>query len=130
MNDEAFDLARFWLEGGIAMYPVLALGLVAEGLGAAALLTRKSALALAALGFSMLPLCLGVIGQAVGRQTVDQAIGMANPDDRELIRDAGYKEAARPLQLGGVLSLLTLPTAAVGLLVSRKRSSELTRLVE
>lgn len=120
MNDEAFDLARFWLEGGIAMYLVLALGLVAEGLGAAALLTKKNAIALAVLGFSLLPLCLGVIGQAVGRQTVEEAIAHVHPQDQELIRDAGCKEAARPLQLGGVLSLLTLPTAAVGLLVSRR----------
>src|SRR5689334_19481564 len=31
MNDEGFDLARFWSEGGAAMYLVALLWLVAEG---------------------------------------------------------------------------------------------------
>ena len=121
MSEQGFDLARFWLEGGAVMYPILLLGLVAETVAVVALLTRSSGVALAALALAALPLCLGVVGRAQGRRGTDQALAMVSPEHQEAIRAAGYAESERPLQLGGVLTLLTLPTAAAGFAVSRRR---------
>jgi hypothetical protein len=113
MSDEGFNLANFWNEGGMVMFPVLLLWLAAEGSGVAALITRNLGLAMVAIVLASLPLTAGVLGRAYNRSVVDQAIAHVNPADVERVREAGYAESDRPLQFGGLATVITLPLAFI-----------------
>jgi hypothetical protein len=120
MEDEGFNLAQFWLEGGFVMYPVLLSWLAAEASGVVALITKNVAAAMAAIALSSAPLIIGVAGQAYNRAQVDAAIAHVDPADQETIREAGYRESARPLQLGGLATVITLPLAFIAFANARK----------
>lgn len=121
MNEAGFSLADFWNEGGLWMFPVLLVGLVAVVSAAFSVAARNHGLALAALLSSQLPLGLGAAGWAWNRRVVDQALAMVNPEDLATLMAAGYAEALRPLQLGGALWALSTPLALVALVLSRRR---------
>ena len=120
MEDEGFNLAQFWLEGGFVMYPVLLTWLAAEASGVVALISKNVAAAMVAIALSSAPLIVGVAGQAWNRSRVDEAIAHVSPADKELIREAGYKESARPLQFGGFATVITLPLAFIAFATARK----------
>jgi hypothetical protein len=125
MEDQGFDFARFWMEGGVAMYLVALLWLAAEGAGVLAIVTRKSVVAMAAMALSALPLTAGVLGMVYNRSVVENAVAMVNPADRAIILEQGNKEAMRPLQLGGVLTLFTFPLGILAFVrAPRQKSSD------
>ena len=99
-------MAEFFAEGGFWMYPIALLGLVGVVLGAVGLGTRSRSVALGGLTCAALVTVLGVAGMMSGRTQVDQALATVSPEDAELIRTVGYKEASRPLQLGGGFGML------------------------
>jgi hypothetical protein len=74
-------------------------------------------LAWAALVIALVPSVLGVIGMALGRVKVEQAItGEAiDPEMRERIRKEGYLEASGCVEVGGALTAPPLLLAAVAL---------------
>jgi hypothetical protein len=125
MDDQGFDLAQFWMEGGAAMYLVALLWLAAEGAGVLAIVTRKSVVAMAAMALSALPLTAGVLGMVYNRSRVMEAVAMVNPADKAMIIEQGNKEAMRPLQLGGVLTLFTFPMGVLAFVrAPRQKSSD------
>jgi hypothetical protein len=124
MEDQGFDLARFWMEGGAAMYLVALTWLAAEVAGAMAIVLRSAAVSLVALALSSMPLTVGVLGMVYNRHVVAEAVAMVNPLQKDVIQAQGNQEAMRPLQLGGVLTLFTAPLAVIALSRSpRKKGS-------
>lgn len=127
-------LVEMFREGGLVMYPILALAMLllpASGLiGLLALVSvwraevRQVALALAALqlaGAGLL-LAMGLGGWFNGRRAVDEAIAYASPEHRETIREAGYAEALQPLKFGGGTALFVAGPAVISLLLAGGRS--------
>lgn len=128
VNDQDFDLLRFWHEGGFTMYPILLLALAAEAAAVAGVVSKNAKVALVALALATLPLTMGVLGRAYNRTIVDQALAAVSPADHALLKEVGYAESDRPLQLGGVATLFTLPTAIAAYVLSRKREAPVVRL--
>jgi hypothetical protein len=113
-------LVQFFQEGGWGMYVLVVLGLagvVVAGLYASGQEKMRwpawiiaAACVLAGAGFML-----------QGRSLTDDAIAAVDPQQQEMIREAGYREAARPLQLGIGLAVLVGAIAAAGE-VKRKKS--------
>lgn len=105
-------MARWWMEGGVWMWAVLAADLgvalllaVLFVVAIASAVTRKFggvARIAAILGLlaTLTPLCAGAIGREFGRSNVDQAVTYAAPEQQEIIRTVGYAEASVPFQFG------------------------------
>jgi hypothetical protein len=74
-------------------------------------------LAWAALAIALVPGGLGVVGMALGRAKVEQAItGEAiEPEMRSRIRQEGYREAGGCVEVGGALTVPPLLLAAIAL---------------
>lgn len=113
-------MAEFFAEGGFWMYPISLLGIVAVALGAVALGAKQKNLAVAALACAAVVMLMGVGGMMWGRSQVDRALVMVNPEDAEKIREQGYLEANRPLQLGGPLAVLSTLLALSGFVMTRR----------
>ncbi len=94
-------MARFFAEGGFWMYPIALLGLGAVVLGAVGLAAKSKGAALGAMVCAALVTLLGVAGMMWGRMHTDRALAMVAPDFAEQIREQGYREANRPVQLAG-----------------------------
>jgi hypothetical protein len=124
-------MARWWMEGGVWMWVVLMLALVAlpvaAGAGMLALvgrfrggaaLTGGRVVAVLALGLALTPGCAGVAGWLHGRSIVDSVLPLADPDQREILREVGYAEARRPLELAGLTAVPLFGLACVALLLA------------
>lgn len=95
-----------WQAGGWAMYPLMMVAMF--GLMAAALLIfftvfsrgrpASKVPAILVLTFGLLAIAVGVIGRQSGRNATDEALANVTPEDRALIRGAGYGEADVPLK--------------------------------
>ena len=124
MDDQGFDLARFWMEGGAAMYLVALMWFAAEAAGTMAVVLKKPVVAMAAIALSVMPLTVGVLGTMYNRHVVQQAVAMVNPLQRDVILEAGNREAMRPLQLGGVLTFLCLPLGVIAFWLSPRNKEQ------
>jgi hypothetical protein len=124
MEDEGFDLARFWMEGGASMYLVALMWVAAEAAGTFAIITRKQVVALAAIAISVMPLTVGVLGTVYNRSVVQRAVEAVNPLQRDVILTQGMHEAMRPLQLGGVLTLFCFPLGVIAFWLAPKDRSK------
>jgi hypothetical protein len=86
-----------------------------------AVIGRNAVLALTTLALSTLPLPFGVLGRTYNRSQLEAALVNVNPKDQAVIREFGYREAARPFQLGGVLTLITLPSGLVAFALRKRK---------
>jgi hypothetical protein len=93
------DLAQLFLEGGWGMYPLAFLACALPLMGLAflvvALLSKRNLalpLGVALLVAAVLPPALGSGARAQGRAAMEEALLLANPDDRDTIRMAGEAE--------------------------------------
>ena len=104
------------------MYLALFLFLLAVGAGVAhALLARTVTLSASVVGVLALLAC-SVGSFVLGRARMEEAIVNVNPEDREMLRAVGNKEAARNLQLGIPLALLALIPLGIGEIRRQKTS--------
>jgi hypothetical protein len=73
------------------------------------------------LGVIALILGIGVFGMMMGRSRTDSALGsMEDEQDRLMMREAGYSEAYRPMQVAGVIGGILV----VGVVVAQLRKRE------
>jgi hypothetical protein len=111
------------LVGALFFGAISAIGLLY--LGAAAWVRRPStssglALVIAANCFGVMIAISGMYGEMRGLQMTERAVTMVDPSNRELLRDAGRREAhgcttlgyrfATPVEVVAVLALLALPS--------------------
>lgn len=99
-------VSEFFKEGGFTMWVELGLFLVSLFLVAVAFIVEQRPLGLVVVGMAMLVLLTGVGGWLRGRSATDSAVAVVAPEHQALIREVGYRESARNLQLG-------VPLAAV-----------------
>ena len=116
------SLISMWQEGGFAMYPVLLFGLGAVMTGVVSAIAGNRVMFGVALALTLLTVLFAAAGTVSGRHNVEEAVVHANPEDRALMTQVGYAEAMRPIQLGGMLTMLAFPLAVVGFLRSQKQS--------
>ena len=74
-----------------------------------------------ALGVMALILAIGLYGRAKGRDMTDNALATYDGGNREEIREQGYKESSRPLQLAGVVDGILAIGVIIGELRRRQR---------
>lgn len=98
-------MARFFAEGGPGMWLVLLLGIVAIGAAAAHLAQREGTRDVA---IGLLVACVVVGGgfMVYMRGRVDDALMAVDPSLAEAIREQGYAESLRPLQLAIGLAVI------------------------
>ncbi|MBN8616974.1 MAG: hypothetical protein J0L92_40710 [Deltaproteobacteria bacterium] len=115
MSESGFDPARFFMEGGWAMYLVLctgALGHVLAIASLASLFSKRRAMPLgmgaATLLFAVTTLCVGVGGYFMGMRMVEEAVAFADPDSQAMLRAQGQDEADNNLYFGGCAFLVPL----------------------
>ncbi len=113
-------MAEFFAEGGFWMYPISLLGIIAVALGAVALGAKQKNLAVAALACAAVVMLMGVGGMMWGRTQVDRALMVVSPEDAEQIREQGYLESNRPLQLAGPLAVLSTLLGLTGFVLTRR----------
>lgn len=118
-------------EGGIFTLLVVVIGvfatLVAIGVLFAAFVAKNHTVVLALAGvslmFGLLVVGLGGIGTLRGRAVVEEVLAVVQPEDRQAMADAGFREAAIPLRFGfyfGAFPLLaSLIAAGIGATKSR-----------
>jgi len=112
-------LVRFFQEGGYGMYVVLLFGLM--GVAAAAVYAaRQERMRWPAWGLAAACVVAGALFMMQGRSRTDEAIAAVDPQTQEMIREAGYRESQRPLQLGLGLGVLVAVLAAAGEVKRRK----------
>jgi hypothetical protein len=110
---EAPDLAMIWDAGDWAMYPILLIGLVAIPLVIltlifAAFARRTGAartLPLLLLGLGVLPIGVGMWAGHSADLRTEEAVRNVNPDDVELILEAGRQESQVPRRFGLLVGL-------------------------
>lgn len=118
-------LMEMFQEGGFAMYWILLLGL--GGLAMAvvhAAIARKWSLIVTAV---LLALIAGVaaVGTMDGRRKVENAMAGLDPepDLKARMQAQGYKEAMRPVQLGGIVIVPCAVLLVVGEVRRRQKAS-------
>ena len=74
-----------------------------------------------ALGVLALILAIGFYGRAKGREMTDNALATFEGGDREEIREQGYKESSRPLQLAGVVDGILVIGVIIGEIRRRQK---------
>lgn len=111
---EDAGLLELFREGGWTMWLIVLFALGALSAAMAALMANHRGLAMASLGLVALIALAGVGGTMLGRRQVDEAIVVVDPKDQALIREVGYRESGRNLQLAGItgLPLMVLAVAA------------------
>jgi hypothetical protein len=110
-------LVTFFREGGVMMYVILAVGLVATSLAIAAFAVPSTSLRLVALVIAFAPLGLGLLGTALGRRQVERAVAGADVSTQAQLQRAGYAEAMRPLQLGSAFTMLAALPALLAMTI-------------
>ena len=122
-------LARDFVEGGFAMYPIALLGCLGTfggvtGFVLALVIGKARTLWFAAglMGLGVLAPLLGTVGYVLGQQALENALAQVSPEDAELIQMAGTAEALTCLQYGVGAGLLPfcLGVALVGLGLVRR----------
>jgi hypothetical protein len=75
------------------------------------------------LGIIVLVLAIGLYGRHQGRTMTDGALdAVVDASDRESLREEGYKEASRPIQLALIVDGILLVGFVIGELRRRARS--------
>jgi hypothetical protein len=111
------ELARLWSEGGIWMYPIAMLLVVSLPatlvMAIFALVAKRGSrvtvilsTVLCALG--LLILIVGFVGWQASLRSMEQAVAMVNPDDREIILAAGTSEARTIIVFAGLACVPSL----------------------
>lgn len=103
----------WWMQGGVGMYVVLLMDVLAGGASLLALGLAIGAwfyrplrlpakiLSILAIVLCIVPLVTGTASAAWSRHQVDEAIAGADPEQREIIRQVGYQEASAATTFGG-----------------------------
>ncbi len=103
-------------EGGIFALLVVVLGifanLIALGVVVAAFIANKKSIVFALAGvslmFALLLVGVGGVGTMLGNAKVDEVLPMVQAEDRAIIAEAGYAEAAIPLRFGFIFGAFPL----------------------
>lgn len=119
---ETASVVQWWMEGGWSMYPVLGLGILGVLAAAGALFVHGKKMGGIALVLLVGTGLLGVAGNLMNRRAVEQAIAAADPSYQATIREIGYRESMRPMQLGGGLVVTGLSLMLASLVFARRRS--------
>lgn len=119
---ETASVAQWWIEGGWSMYPVLGLGILGVLAAAGALFVHGKKMGGIALVLLVGTGALGVAGYLMNRRAVERAVAAADPSYQAMIREVGFRESMRPMQLGGGLVVTGLSLMLAGLLPARRRS--------
>jgi hypothetical protein len=96
---------RMFVEGGPGMWLVLFVGVATIGVS---ITYAKGNRELRNVAWGLVVACV-LVGAGLmlyNRGRVEEVIGMVELEMRDRIREAGYEEASRPLQLGGIFALL------------------------
>ncbi len=108
------QVVRFFAEGGSGMYLLLLLGLALVTVAIVSCVSRDEKLRVATMiGFGVVILA-GAALTVHGRSITDAAIVSVSPDVRERIREQGYAESNRPIELAGVLCVCGLVPFLIG----------------
>lgn len=101
-------------EGGSTMWVILLflLPLVGFAVVHAALAARWSAIAVFALVGVLF--AVGIVGRTIGRSRTDEAIASVDADMADRLREVGYAESSRPIDLALLGACLVAVPIAVG----------------
>lgn len=116
-------MIRFMQEGGIYSWAVLSFALMALGFALAHVFVARRWTLITAGALLLLLLAIGVAGRQFGRRQTDRALHWAS-DDRQAqrLQAMGYRQAARPLQLGlGAAGVILIPLAIGSARMLRRR---------
>jgi len=103
------QVARWFQEGGFAMFPILLLGIVGlagtvAGLAVGLSSRRRGtplAFGIALLAVALLCVGIGGVSYLVAQQRIDAALAGVDPDMRDRLRAVGESEARVSLTFGG-----------------------------
>jgi hypothetical protein len=109
-------------EGGPTMFLIIFLFTAALPLGIAAVVIGKRGPVVALVVVVGLIMLTGIGGMMMGRTATERAIPNVPADMADLLREKGYREASRPLQLAGLAALPLVVLAAAGWARAVRRS--------
>jgi hypothetical protein len=101
-------------EGGFTMWVILALLLPLVGFAVvhAVLAARWSAVTVFAVLGAIF--AVGLVGRTIGRSKTDEAIAMVDADMADRLREVGYAESSRPIDLAVLAACAAALPIAVG----------------
>lgn len=113
-------IVQWFYEGGAMMYVVLLAGLFALSMAIVHAAQPKTWSLVLAGSLLAVVLLAGAAGTLLGRSKVDEVLAVVSPEDREQIREAGYREASRPITFAAIVVALGAIPFAIGEIKRRR----------